>query len=39
MVIVMDGNHEDKTKATDMNTIIEMVNASVENGMKQKDAD
>ena len=33
MVIVMDGNHEDKTKAIDMNTIIEMVNASVENGM------
>lgn len=38
MVIVMDGNHEDKTKAIDMNTIIEMVNASVENGMSTKDA-
>lgn len=38
MVIVMDGNHEDKSKAIDMNTIIEMVNASVENGMSTKDA-
>ncbi len=38
MVIVMDGNHENKTKAIDMNTIIEMVNASVENGMSTKDA-
>lgn len=38
MVIVMDGNHEDKIKAIDMNTIIEMVNASVENGMSTKDA-
>lgn len=38
MVIVMDGNYEDKTKAIDMNTIIEMVNASVENGMSTKDA-
>lgn len=38
MVVIMDGNHEDPSKAMDMNSILKMVSASMEAGMSTRDA-
>lgn len=38
MVIVMDGNHEEPSKAIDMNQIVEMVQDSIASGMSTRDA-
>lgn len=38
MVVIMDGNHEDPSKAMDMNSILKMVSASTEAGMSTRDA-
>jgi len=38
MVIVMDGNHEDKNKAIDMSHIIKLVDEAIESGLSTKDA-
>lgn len=38
MVIVMDGNHEEPSKAVDMNQIVQMVQDSIASGMSTRDA-
>ncbi len=38
MVIVMDGNHEEPSKAVDMSDVIHMVNDLIESGMSTRDA-
>ncbi len=38
MVIVMDGNHDEPSKAIDMSDVIKMVNESIEAGMSTRDA-
>lgn len=38
MVIVMDGNHEEPSKAIDMNQIVQMVQDSIAEGMSTRDA-
>lgn len=38
MVIVMEGNHEEPSKAIDMSDVVRMVNESIEAGMSTRDA-
>jgi 16S rRNA (cytidine1402-2'-O)-methyltransferase len=38
MVIVMDGNHDEPSKAIDMSDVVRMVNESIEAGMSTRDA-
>lgn len=38
MVIVMDGNHDEPSKAIDMSDVVRMVNESIKAGMSTRDA-
>ena len=38
MVIIMEGNQNDPSKAIDMNGVLDMVNTSMESGMSARDA-
>ena len=38
MVIIMEGNQDDPSKAVDMGGVLDLVNASMENGMSARDA-